>query len=87
MSANSFARIIYRFDRGGFIANVRIFDAHGRPIRAIAENQLLGAEGFFRWDGDQDDGAVARRGYYVVWFEIFDGQGNVKTFRKRLAIY
>jgi hypothetical protein len=83
----AFARIHYRFGKGGLMANVRIFDQHGRPIREIAENELLGTEGFFRWDGDQDNGTVARTGYYMVWFEIFDEQGNVKTFRKRVALY
>jgi hypothetical protein len=85
--SRAFARIHYRFDNGGFMANVRVFDQHGRPIRWIAENQLLGTEGFFRWDGDRDSGAAARTGYYIVWFEVFDARGNVKTFRKRVALY
>lgn len=83
----TFALINYRFERGGFMANVRILDQHGRSIREIAENQLLGAEGFFRWDGDHDNGTAARVGYYLVWFEIFDDRGNVKTYRERVALY
>lgn len=85
--SRAFARINYRFDTGGLIANVRIFDQHGRPIKEIAGNELLGTEGFFRWDGDQDNGTTARTGYYVIWFEIFDAVGKVKTFRKRIALY
>jgi hypothetical protein len=85
--SNDFTQIKYRFDRGGFMANVKIFDQQGRAIRAIAANELLGTEGFFRWDGDQDNGSFARVGYYVVWFEIFDARGMVKTFKRRLAVY
>ena len=82
-----FTQIKYRFDRGGFMANVRIFDQHGRPLRTIAANELLGTEGFFRWDGDLDNGAAAGTGYYMVWFEIFDAAGTHKIYRKRIAVY
>jgi len=85
--ALDFAQIKYRFDRGGFIANIKIFDFQGRTVREIAENQLLGTQGFFRWDGDLDNGAMASMGYYMVWFEIFDAEGQVRIFRKRVAIY
>lgn len=82
-----FTQIQYRFERGGFMANIRIFDQHGRTIRTLAENELLGTEGFFRWDGDVDNGAAAGTGYYMVWFEIFDAEGTRKIYRKRIAVY
>jgi hypothetical protein len=81
-----FTQIHYNFEQGGFIANVKIYDAQGRQVRALANNALLGTEGFFRWEGDRDDGSKARMGYYMVWFEVFDDAGTVRTFRKRLAI-
>lgn len=85
--AHDFAQIKYRFGRGGFIANVRIQDQQGRPIREIAGNELLGTDGFFRWDGDLDDGSPARTGYYMVWFEIFDDSGMLITYRERVAVF
>ncbi len=84
---NSFARISYSFDQPGFIANVKIVDQQGRLIKTIANNQLLGYEGFFRWDGDRDDGGPARIGYYSVWMEVFNFDGVVQTYRKRAAIF
>jgi hypothetical protein len=81
-----FAQIRYAFERGGYIANVKIVDGQGREIKHVASNELLGAEGFFRWDGDQDNGSKARIGAYMVWFEIFDPNGAAKTFRKRVVV-
>lgn len=86
-SWQSFAQIRYRFDRGGFMANVKIIDAGGRTVRELAGNELLGTEGFFRWDGDLHDGSPARRGYYMVWFEVFDETGLLTTVRKRVAVF
>ncbi len=84
---NDFARILYRFQRGGFVANVRVYDQQGRTVRQLAANELLGTEGFFRWDGDRQDGSAAGTGYYMVWFEVFDADGTVKTYRRRVSIF
>jgi hypothetical protein len=81
-----FTQIRYRFDHGGYVANVRIFDPHGREIKQLANNEILGTEGSFRWDGDQDNGSKARIGSYMVWFEVFDDTGTVRTFRKRVVV-
>ena len=83
----AFTMIRYRFERGGLVANVKIVDQQGREVRRIASNELLGTEGFFRWDGDLANGSPARTGYYLVWIEVYDVEGTVKTFKKRLAIF
>ena len=84
--ADGFAQINFQFDQPGFVANVKIYDQQGRLVRTLANNETLGFEGFFRWDGDQDDGGKARIGYYFVWFEVFNAVGTMKTFRKRVVI-
>ncbi|HEY3404096.1 MAG TPA: hypothetical protein VGK59_11950, partial [Ohtaekwangia sp.] len=81
-----FTEIQYHFDQGGYVANVKILDSNGREIRRLANNEVLGTTGFIRWDGDQDDGSKARIGYYMVWFEIVDVAGTIRTYRKRLAV-
>ena len=81
-----FTEIRYDFDRGGRVANIKILDQQGREIKQLANNQTLATKGFFRWDGDRDDGTKARPGYYVVWFELFDNTGLVETYRKRVVI-
>jgi hypothetical protein len=81
-----FTQIRYNFDQGGYVANVKIFDAQGREVKQLANNEILGVEGFFRWDGDHNNGTRARIGSYMVWMEVFDANGAVKTFRKRVAV-
>jgi flagellar hook assembly protein FlgD len=81
-----FTEIRYSFEQGGKVANLKILDHQGREVKQLANNETLAAEGFFRWDGERDDGTRARPGYYVVWLEVFDGSGNVDTYRKRVVI-
>ena len=68
------------------MANVKIFDSQGRMIKQLANNDVLGATGFYRWDGDHDDGSKVRVGYYMIWFEIFDAQGMTRKYQSRIAI-
>lgn len=71
---------------GGYVANVKIVDPHGREVKRLADNELLGTDGFFRWDGDRENGSKASIGSYMVWFEVFDDAGTVRTFRKRVVV-
>ena len=82
----NFTQIHYSFDQGGFVANVKILDFHGREVKHVVNNAVLGTEGFFRWDGDRDDGTKARTGYYVVWVEVYNASGQLDTYRKRVVV-
>jgi hypothetical protein len=86
LPGRDFAKINYRFDQSGVVANIKVLDAEGRLIKTVANNETLAFEGFYRWDGDRDDGSRARTGYYIVWFEIFDASGYSQIFRKRAVI-
>ena len=82
----AFTQIRYHFDRGGYIANVRIYDSQSHLIKEIARNESLSTEGSLRWDGDRDNGSKARIGQYMIWIEVFNDQGDLKTYRKRVVI-
>ena len=85
-TAGEFTTIRYNFPATGYVASVSIVDQRGHTIRTIAENELIGTEGFFRWDGDRDDGTPASIGNYMVRFQVFNSQGVVKMIRKRVAV-
>lgn len=81
-----FAQIHYRLDHRGAMANIKVFNHGGSEVKTIAENEWLGTEGFFRWDGDKNDGERVTPGYYFIWFEWFDSMGRVETYRKRVIV-
>ncbi len=86
LGTQDFAKINYAFEQPGYVANIKIVDQQGRLIKTIANNETLGFEGFYRWDGEREDGSKSRAGYYIVWFEAFNVDGSVKTFRKRVVV-
>jgi len=83
---NNFAFVHYNFEQGGRVANVKVFDSQGHQIKELANNDVVGTTGFYRWDGDRDDGTKASIGYYMIWFETFDNMGSIENFQARVAI-
>jgi len=78
--------ISYRFDALGNMGSITIFDSRGRLIRNLINNQLLGTEGTFTWDGIGDDNQKALIGIYIVFVEIFDLNGGSKSYKKTAVV-
>jgi hypothetical protein len=81
-----FVMIRYNFPLTGVMAAILVLDPRGRIIKTIAENQLLGSEGFFTWDGSNDQGQQARTGIYLVYVRTFDAQGKVNKYKKTCVL-
>jgi len=78
--------IYYSFPEPGYVANVIVFDASGRRIRMLANNELLGTSGSFVWDGRSSTGELAERGIYVFFMKVFNLKGNIKVFKKTCVL-
>ena len=61
---DDFLNISYQFDAPGNMGTITVFDARGRIIRKLVNNQLLGTEGVFTWDGIGDNNQKAPIGMY-----------------------
>ena len=78
--------IRYKFTEPGYVANVSIYSSKGQLVKRIANNELLATEGHFSWDGLYEDGQKATIGIYIVYFEVFNLQGKVKSYKKTCVV-
>lgn len=85
-SGRDFTTINYQFDSPGQFANVNIYDQNGRLVRNLTNGELLSTSGFLRWDGETNDGSMARLGYYVILFEVYNAAGNTEIIKETVAI-
>jgi hypothetical protein len=83
---NDVLNINYTLETPGYMLNVTIYDASGRLVRNLIKNVMLGTSGTFSWDGITDDNEKARIGIYVIYFEVFDLDGNVKHYKKSAVL-
>jgi hypothetical protein len=64
------------------LLRLRIYDAAGRCIRTVLNNELAGRQGMSVWDGLDDEGRRARVGLYVVLVEALDAWTNTVAVAK-----
>ena len=60
------------------IANVGIYNRSGAFLGSLAQNALLGARGFFVWQGVDNKGEVPDFGSYLIHIEHFNLEGDCK---------
>jgi hypothetical protein len=66
----------------GRVATVKVFDAMGRELVCLANNQLLGNATQWKWDGTNSRGQLLPNGIYIIWIRCFDTQGSVFEEKK-----
>lgn len=71
--------ISYKLDKAGYVANVTVYDINGVPIKKLKQNELLGIEGSFSWDGMNENREKQRIGNYVIMFSAFTQDGTIKN--------
>jgi hypothetical protein len=65
---------------------IRLYDAVGRKIRTLANNEPSGSRGSIVWDGMDDDRRKARIGVYIVLLEAIDDRGGVVETAKGVVV-
>ena len=81
-----FTTINYQLDNAGSFADILVYSTDGRIIKELAKNQLLSTSGFVTWDGTNQSGGIAKVGYYIISFDIYDASGNRSRFRETVVL-
>ena len=80
------ATIQYKTTEPGYIANITIYDANGRPVRNLVRNGTLGLQGYWTWDGLDDKRAKLPVGTYILFTEIFNLNGKKEIFKNVVVL-
>lgn len=83
---NDVLNINYTFPKPAYVANITIFDSRGRIIRNLVRNELLGTSGTYSWNGITNDNQKAPIGPYIIYFEVFDIEGNRNSYKKTVVL-
>ena len=77
-----FLLINYNIDAIGYVGNFAIYDAQGRFVKQLVNNELLMQEGTIQWDGSNEAGEKCLVGPYIIFAEIFNPDAKVKRYKK-----
>lgn len=80
------ATISYQFTEPGFVCNITVFDANGRPVRFLTRNAICGLKGYYRWDGLDEQNNKLPIGVYVLLTEVFNLRGKTKKYKNAIVL-
>ena len=83
---DDFLTIEYHFPDPGYVCNITVFDASGRPVRYITHNALCGLSGYFRWDGLDEKFLKLPVGVYIIFTEVFNLAGKTAHFKQPVTL-
>ena len=83
---DDFLTINYQFPEQGYVCNITIFDANGRPVRYLTHNALCSLQGYFRWDGLDEKNGELPIGVYIIFSEVFNLQGKTNRFKQAVTL-
>ena len=83
---NDRLHIIYQLNEGGWMGNIRIYNDLGTEVRRLMNNDWLGSNGMKSWDGTLENGSKAPIGIYIVYFEVFNAQGQKQIFKQTCVL-
>ncbi len=71
-----FLSIRYTMNQPGYMMSISIYDAAGHFIRKLVDNEMLGVEGSFLWDGLNENQQHPGAGIYIILLDYFDLNGK-----------
>ena len=83
---NDFCLINYNNATVGEVADITVYDALGRKVKLLAQNQLLGTNNRWQWNGTNDNFEKANVGIYIIVFELFNESGKKKVIKKNVVL-
>lgn len=79
-----YVTISYSLDKGGYIANIKIFSSNGREVAYPFKRETLAEKGSVIWNGKDQNGDYLTPGIYIILIEAHHETGSL--IKKKLAI-
>jgi hypothetical protein len=74
-------KIKYQLNKAGYKCRIYVYDASGRMINTLLNNELLASEGEIYWNGKGSRNQKLVAGIYILYIELYDTNGNVQKIK------
>jgi hypothetical protein len=83
---NDYVTLHLQLHEPGWTGTIAVFDIHGRKIKNLISNSMLGTDEYFIWDGKWADNRSADIGIYLIFGEFFSPSGKRRNFKKVIPL-
>ncbi len=79
--------ILYYLDQPGYKCRAFVYNLSGHQVAQIANNELVGTQGQLEWDGSGSQGTKLNPGPYILYIELYNINGKVKTYKEVFLVH
>lgn len=83
---NNNVNINFSLEKPGYMVTIMILTASGSICRHLVNNELLGTNSTYSWDGIDESRQKARAGIYVLLAELVHPDGEILRFKETLVL-
>ncbi len=80
------AQLYFKCEGGASVITLDIFSAKGEKIRSLAEYDFSAQQGYFTWDGFNNEGQLLGAGIYIAVLEYYNDQGISALMRTPIVL-
>ena len=86
MGDDDYVSIKYNLDKYGYLASIRVYNLQGQQVNVIANNETIGRQGQFVWEGISSEGQVVPTGHYIIRVQFSHLDGTRKLYHKKIVV-
>lgn len=79
-------QLAYSFPETGYVATIKIYEASGREVCVLTNNEQLSAQGVMEWEGKEENSHYCRAGIYIAYIEVHRSNGKLQIYKLPFVI-
>lgn len=79
-------KILYSFAQPDNVVSISVYSSNGYSVKELQNQTSVGAEGFFTWDGTDENGQLMNSGIYIIVLDYFNTDGTREVLRKTCVL-
>jgi hypothetical protein len=83
---SDYAQLYFSYEGGSSMAKVDIFTVRGERVRSLVEYNFSAEQGYFLWDGFDNEGQLLAAGIYIAILEYYNDQGYSDKLRTPIVL-
>ena len=83
---DDFCQIVFKLEMPTQAISIKVYNLNGQLVKIVANNALISPEGFFIWDGTDQQGNIMPTAHYIIISELISSKGSIERFTNKVVV-
>jgi len=83
---DDYAQISFALGNNSNTLTISVYNLNGQLVKTIAQNAFIPPNGFFTWDGTNQQGGILPTAHYIIVADIISSNGRTQRFKNKVVV-